>query len=184
MRKSPQELHYLEVVKEQLQKKFNYENPMMIPRLSKIVVSMGLAEASKDKQLIENCITDLKLITGQKPLPTKSSKAISNFKLREGQLIGAKVTLRGHRMYDFMYRLIHICMPRIPDFRGLKKKADGRGSYSVGIKDQMIFPEIDLDKVKFNQGMNFTFVTSAKTDEECMELLSLMGMPLKGSSTR
>ncbi len=152
---------------------------MKIPRLSKIVISMGLAEASKDKQLIEHCVEALTLLSGQKAMTTRSKKAISNFKLREGQVIGAKVTLRGHRMYDFMYRFTNICAPRIPDFRGMKRKADGRGSYSLGLKDQLIFPEIDLDKLKFTQGMNITFATTAMTDEECLELLTLMGLPLK-----
>ncbi|MBM3192713.1 MAG: 50S ribosomal protein L5 [Chlamydiae bacterium] len=179
MKKSRLEEHYQEEVKPRLQEKFAYKNPMQIPRLRKIVISMGLAEASKDKHLIDYCLEDLRKLSGQKAIATKSKKAISNFKLREGQVIGAKVTLRGHRMYDFMYRFEHICAPKLPDFRGFKKKADGRGSYSLGIKDQTIFPEIDLDKVKCAQGMNITFVTSAETDEECLELLRLMGMPLK-----
>ena len=179
MKKSPLQKHYHEVVKGTLQEKFAYKNPMQIPRLKKIIISMGMAEPSKDKHLIEYCLEDLKKLSGQKAIATKSKKAISNFKLREGQVIGAKVTLRGHRMYDFMYRFEHICAPKLPDFRGFKKKADGRGSYSLGIKDQTIIPEIDLDKVKCHQGMNITFVTSADTDEECVELLRLMGMPLK-----
>ncbi len=179
MKKSRLEEHYKEVVKGSLQEKFAYKNPMQIPRLHKIVISMGLAEPSKDKHLIEYCLEDLRKLSGQKPITTKAKKAISNFKSREGQIVGAKVTLRGHKMYDFMYRFEHVCAPKLADFRGFKKKADGRGCYSLGIKDQTIFPEIDLDKVKFAQGMNITFVTSAETDEECLELLRLMGMPLK-----
>lgn len=179
MEKSPLKKQYHESIKGKLQEKFAYNNPMRIPKLVKIVISMGLAEASKDKQLIEFCSQDLKMLAGQKPVLTKSSKAISNFKLRKDQIIGAKVTLRGHRMYDFMYRFTNICAPRIPDFRGFKRKADGAGSYSLGLKNQTIFPEIDLDKTKFSQGMNVTFVTTATTDEECLELLTLMGLPLK-----
>lgn len=179
MKKSRLEVHYEEVVKGHLQEKFAYKNPMQIPRLRKIVISMGLAEPSKDKHLIDYCLEDLRKLSGQKPITTKAKKAISNFKSREGQIVGAKVTLRGHRMFDFMYRFEHVCAPKLPDFRGFKKKADGRGCYSLGIKDQTVFPEIDLDKVKFAQGMNITFVTSANSDEECLELLRLMGMPLK-----
>lgn len=179
MSKGPLEKHYLETVKSKLKGKFGYQNVMRIPKLSKIVISMGLAEASKDKQNIETCVQDLKAITGQKPITTKSKKAISNFKLREGQVVGAVVTLRGKRMYDFMYRFVNISVPRIPDFRGFKRKADGRGSYSLGLKDQTIFHEIDLDKMKFPQGMNITVVTTAETDAECLELLELMGVPFK-----
>lgn len=179
MTKSPLEEKYNKEVKGAMQRKFNYENTMQIPKLRKVIVSMGLAEASKDKQLMEYCTNDLMILTGQKPLVTKAKKSISNFKLREEQAIGAKVTLRNHRMYEFVYRFMHICAPRISDFRGFKRKADGRGSYSIGIKDQSIFPEIDLDNMKKTQGMNITFVTSAETDDECLELLTLLGMPLK-----
>lgn len=179
MKKSPLQEKYEKEVRSKLQEKFAIENPMRIPRLEKIVISMGLAEASKDKQLIEYCAEILALLSGQKPILTKSRTSISNFKLREGQTIGAKVTLRGHRMYDFMYRFTNISAPRIPDFRGMKPKGDGRGSYSVGLRDQSVFPEVDLDRMKMSQGMNVTFVTNAEKDEECLELLTLMGLPLK-----
>ena len=179
MNKSPLLEIYKGTVRKSLQEKFNYKNAMQVPKLSKIVINMGLAEASKDKQILEYCLKDLLLLSGQKPLVTKAAKAISNFKLREGQAVGGKVTLRGHRMYDFMHRFVHISSPRIADFRGFNRKADGRGSYSLGIKDQSIFPEIDLDNMKKVQGMHITFVTSATTDEECMELLTLLGLPLK-----
>lgn len=179
MKRSPLQEEYEKKHRAELQKKFDIKNSMEIPKLSKIVVSMGLADASKDKKLIEHCTEALTLLTAQKPLLTKSRKSISNFKLREGQIIGAKVTLRGHRMYDFMYKLTNICVPRVADFRGLNRKADGKGSYSFGLKDQTIFPEIDLDKMKYSQGMNITFVTSAKSNDECLELLTLMGLPLK-----
>ena len=179
MKKSPLQVEYETKHKHQLNEKFSIKNAMKIPKLTKIVISMGLADASKDKQLIEHCTEALTLLSGQKPVVTRATKSISNFKLREGQTIGAKVTLRGHRMYDFMYRFTNISAPRIPDFRGLRRKADGRGSYSMGLKDQTIFPEIDLDKMKYSQGMNITFVTTAETDDECLELLTLMGLPLK-----
>jgi large subunit ribosomal protein L5 len=171
--------HYKTTVKDSLQKKFGFKNTHNIPKLSKIIVSMGLAVASNDKQLLQYCVDDLEVITGQKPFVTKAKKSISNFKLREEQAIGAIVTLRGRRMYDFMYKLIHISAPRIPDFRGLKRKCDGRGNYSMGLKDQTVFPEVNLDKMKKSQGMNITFVTTANTDEECVAFLEEMGMPLK-----
>lgn len=170
---------YRQSVKPKLQEKFGYKNPMMLPQLKKIVVSMGLAEASKDKNALQAAVTELTALTGQKPLMTRSRKAIANFKLREDQVIGAKVTLRGKRMYDFMDRFCNIVSPRIRDFRGFPLKCDGRGSYSLGLEDQQIFPEINLDQVKRTQGMNITFVTSAKTDEECLELLKEMGLPFK-----
>jgi large subunit ribosomal protein L5 len=147
--------------------------------MKKIVISMGLAEATKDKNAIIDCVNELTLIAGQKPVVTKAKKAISNFKLRDGQTIGLKVTLRGQRMYDFMDRFCNVSAPRIRDFRGFNSKADGRGNFSLGLEDQMIFPELNLDKVKRSQGMNITFVTSAQNDEECIELLRLMGMPFK-----
>ncbi len=166
-------------VKPALQKQFNYENPMMIPSMKKIVISMGIAEASKDKNSVIDCVNELSLISGQKPIITRAKKAISNFKLREDQPIGIKVTLRGQRMYDFFDRFCNIAAPRIRDFRGFNSKADGSGNFTLGLEDQMIFPELNLDKVKRSQGMNITFVTSAKNDEECVELLRLMGMPFK-----
>lgn len=169
---------YQEEIKPQLQEKFAYKNPMQIPRAIKIVVSMGLGEASKDKTTLRQAFDELTLLTGQRPVYTKARVAISNFKLREGQQIGAKVTLRGVRMYEFMDRFFNIVCPRIRDFRGFGKKCDGRGSYSLGIEDQQIFPEI-IDLVKRTQGMNITFVTSAPTDAECVELLGALGLPFK-----
>jgi len=140
---------------------------------------MGIAEASKDKNAIQDCVKELTLLSGQKPIITKARKAISNFKLREKQPIGIKVTLRGIRMYDFLDRFVNIVCPRIRDFRGFSITCDGRGNYTLGLVDQQIFPEINLDEVKRTQGMHITFVTSAKTDEECIELLRLLGVPFK-----
>ena len=175
---------YLGEIKKQLQEKFGHKNPMNIAGLKKIVINMGLAEASKDKNALQDAIKELTLISGQKPLLTKARKSIAGFKLRENQTIGAKVTLRGARMYDFADRFFNIVTPRIRDFRGFRKKCDGRGSYSLGIDDQQIFPEINLDKVKRTQGMNITFVTSATSDEECFELLKLMGLPFEKDKTQ
>lgn len=168
---------YHEEIKASLQAKFNYQNPMMTPSLKKVVISMGLAEASKDKNAMQEALTQLTMLSGQKPIVTKSRKAIAGFKLREDQAVGAKVTLRGKRMYDFMQRFFNIICPRIRDFRGFPIKCDGRGSYSLGLEDQQIFPEINLDQVKRTQGMNITFVTSAPRDEECVELLKQLGLP-------
>lgn len=174
---------YLKEIKKALQEKFGHKNPMTVGGLQKIVINMGLAEASKDKNALQDAINELTQLTGQKPLLTKARKSIAGFKLRENQVIGAKVTLRGVRMYDFADRFFTIVTPRIRDFRGFKRKCDGRGSYSLGIDDQQIFPEINLDKVKRAQGMNITFVTSAKSDEECVELLKLMGLPFEKDKT-
>lgn len=168
-----------EQIKSALLEKFNYPNPMMTPVLKKIVVSMGLAEASKDKNALQDCLNELTMLSGQKPLVCRSRKAIAGFKLREDQPVGAKVTLRGKRMYDFMDRFFNIVCPRIRDFRGFPLKCDGRGSYSLGLDDQQVFPEINLDLVKRTQGMNITFVTTARTDEECIELLRQLGLPFK-----
>jgi large subunit ribosomal protein L5 len=170
---------YRETVKTELQNKFAYANPMQIPALKKVVINMGMAEASKDKNAIQDCINELTMLSGQKPVLTKARKAISNFKLREGQTIGAKVTLRGLRMYDFIDRFFNIVCPRIRDFRGFPIKCDGRGNYTLGLDDQQVFPEINLDDVKRAQGMHITFVTSAQTDAECVELLRLLGLPFK-----
>ncbi len=171
---------YAKKVRPALKSRFNYANAMMVPSMKKIVISMGIAEASKDKNAVIDCVNELTQISGQKPVITRAKKAISNFKLREDQAIGLKVTLRGQRMYDFFDRFCNIAAPRIRDFRGFNAKADGRGNYSLGLEDQMIFPELNLDKVKRSQGMNITFVTSAQDDEQCIELLRLMGMPFKG----
>ena len=168
---------YTEEVRDKLKKKFGYKNDMQIPKLEKVVISMGIAEALKDKNAIQDCIKELTLLSGQKPVKRKATKSISNFKLREGQEVGLKVTIRGTRMFDFVDRFTNIVCPRIRDFRGLKKKGDGRGAYSLGLPDQQMFPEINLDNVKRDQGMNITFVTSAKTEPECLELLENLGMP-------
>lgn len=171
--------YYNESVKEELQKKFNYSNPMKLPKLRKIVINLGIAEATKDKNAVQDCLNEVALITGQKPVLTKAKKSISNFKLREGTPIGIKVTLRGSRMFDFMDRFFNIVSPRIRDFRGFNSKADGSGNYTLGLDDQQVFPELNLDKVKRTQGMNITFVTTANNDEECIELLRLLGLPFK-----
>lgn len=170
---------YKAEVKPALQEKFNYENPMQIPGVIKVVINMGIAEASKDKNAIQDCIKEMTMLSGQKPIVTKAKKAISNFKLREKQPIGIKVTIRGERMFDFIDRFVNIVCPRIRDFRGFSSKCDGRGNFSIGLDDQQIFPEINLDEVKKTQGMNITFVTTAKSDEECVELLRLLGVPFK-----
>ena len=170
---------YQAEIKPALQNKFNYENPMQVPGLLKVVINMGIAEASKDKNAIQDCIKEMTMLSGQKPIVTKAKKAISNFKLRENQPIGVKVTLRGKRMYDFIDRFVNIVCPRIRDFRGFPSKCDGSGNYTLGLDDQQIFPEINLDDVKKTQGMHITFVTNASTDEECVELLRLLGVPFK-----
>ncbi len=170
---------YQAVINPELQKKFSYPNPMQVPGLVKVVINMGIAEASKDKNSIQDCVKEMTMLSGQKPIVTKAKKAISNFKLREKQPIGVKVTLRGERMYDFIDRFVNIVCPRIRDFRGFSSKCDGRGNFTLGLDDQQIFPEINLDEVKRTQGMHITFVTSAETDEECVELLRLLGVPFK-----
>jgi large subunit ribosomal protein L5 len=172
---------YLDEIKPALQEKFAYKNPMQIPGVIKVVINMGIAEASKDKNAIQDCVKEMSMLSGQKPIIRKAKQAISNFKLREGQPIGVKVTLRGARMYDFIDRFVNIVCPRIRDFRGFSTKCDGRGNYSLtpGLDDQQIFPEINLDEVKRTQGMHITFVTTALTDEECVELLRLLGVPFK-----
>lgn len=170
---------YFREIRQKLLQKFSYKNVMQIPMLKKIVISMGLADASKDKNALQDHLKELAMLSGQKPLVTKARKSVAGFKLREGQSIGAKVTLRGVRMYDFMDRFCNIVAPRIRDFRGFSLKGDGRGNYSVGLDDQQIFPEINLDLVKRTQGMNITWVTSCSTDAECLELLSLLGLRFK-----
>ncbi|MBS3904760.1 MAG: 50S ribosomal protein L5 [Simkania sp.] len=175
---------YKEEVKKRLLEKFQYSNSMLVPKLVKIVISMGMAEATKDKNAVQDCLKELALLSGQKAVLTRSKKSIANFKLREGQTIGAKVTLRSKRMFDFLDRFCHIVSPRIRDFRGFSLKGDGSGNYSLGLEDQQIFPEINLDEVKRTQGMNITFVTSATNDEQCIELLKLLGMPFKEEEER
>ncbi len=170
---------YKETISGSMHKKFQYRNVMQIPKLKKIVINMGIAQAIKDKNAIQDCIQELTMLSGQKPVLCAAKKSVANFKLREGQPVGLKVTLRGDRMYDFLYRFIHVVAPRIRDFRGFNKKCDGRGNYSLGLDDQQIFPEINLDLVKRAQGMHITFVTGAQTDAECLELLTAFGMPFK-----
>jgi large subunit ribosomal protein L5 len=162
-----------------LTKEFGYPNPMMVPRLSKIVVNMGVGRAVENKNRIEAANKDLTAITGQKPMIRKAKGAVSGFKLREGYPIGIAVTLRGSRMWEFLDRLITLAIPRIRDFRGLPTKLDGRGNYTMGLSEQSVFPEIQLDKVEFVQGMDITFVTTAPTDKEGLALLANLGMPFR-----
>ena len=174
-----QEKYRAEVVPA-LQQKFQYKNVMEIPRLEKIVINMGLGDCKDNAKALEVAVSELEIIAGQKPLVTKSKKSIANFKLRAGMSVGAKVTLRGDRMYEFADKLVNIVLPRVRDFRGVSAKAfDGRGNYSLGVRDQLIFPEIEYDKVEKIRGMEMVFVTTAKTDEEAKELLRLMGMPFQ-----
>jgi large subunit ribosomal protein L5 len=171
---------YKKEVMSALMKEFKYDNVMQIPRLEKIVVNMGLGEAVQDVKIIESATKDLEIITGQKPLVTKAKKSIATFKLREGMPIGCMVTLRGIRMYEFFDRLVNASLPRIRDFRGLSNKSfDGRGNFSMGLKEQIIFPEIDYDKVNKMIGMNIVMVTSARTDEEGRAMLKYMGVPFR-----
>jgi len=172
--------HYDEVVTKALAEKFGYKNSMAIPRLTKIVINMGVGEASQDKKKIEGAVDNLGAIAGQKPIITKSKKAIANFKLRENQMVGCAVTLRKARMYEFLDRLINIAMPRIRDFRGVSGKSfDGAGNYNMGLKEQLVFPEIDYDKVDKVRGMNITICTTAKTDDEARALLEGFDMPFQ-----
>ena len=161
-----------------LQQKFGYKNVMEIPRLEKVIINMGLGDCKDNAKALESAVAELTQIAGQKPVVTKAKKSIANFKVREGQNVGAKVTLRGARMEEFMDKLVNIALPRVRDFRGVSAKAfDGRGNYALGIKEQLIFPEIEYDKVEKIRGMEMIFVTTAKTDEEAKELLRLLGMP-------
>lgn len=163
-----------------LRKQFNYKNVMQVPRLQKIVLNMGLGEAVQNPKIIESAVAEIAMITGQKPVITRSKKAIANFKLRAGLPIGAMVTLRADRMWEFLDRLITFALPRVRDFKGISPKAfDGRGNYSLGMKEQIVFPEIDYDKVDKIKGMNISFVTTAKTDEEGKALLAAFGMPFR-----
>ena len=171
--------YYKKEIKSSLQEKFSFRNTMMTPFLCKVVINMGVAEAVKDKNVLEANLRELALISGQKPVKTRAKKSISNFKLREGYAVGARVTLRGKKMYDFIDRFINITAPRIRDFRGFSSKCDGNGNYTLGLDDQQVYPELNLDDVKRTQGMHITFVTSTSSDEECVELLRLFGMPFK-----
>ena len=165
-------------IREQMTKKFGYTNVMQVPKLDKIVVNMGVGEARENEKLLEAAAKDMEIITGQKPVLTKAKKSIANFKSREGMPIGCKVTLRGDRMYEFLDRLVNLALPRVRDFRGVNPNSfDGRGNYALGIKEQLIFPEIEYDKVDKVRGMDIIFTTTAKTDEEARELLRLFNMP-------
>lgn len=169
---------YVSDVAPALMKKFEYKSTMQIPKLEKVIVNIGLGEAKDNPKAVESACGDLALITGQKPVVTKAKKSVANFKLRQGMNIGCKVTLRSEKMYEFVDRLFNISLPRVRDFRGINENAfDGRGNYSLGLKEQLIFPEIEYDKVDKVRGMEIVFVTTAKTDEEARELLTLMGAP-------
>ena len=171
---------YENEIKDAMVKKFGYKNAMEIPKLDKIVVNMGVGEAKENAKILEAAVKDLETITGQKAVTTKAKNAIANFKIRENMPIGCKVTLRGEKMYEFADRLINLALPRVRDFRGVNPNAfDGRGNYALGIKEQIIFPEIEYDKVDKVRGMDVIFVTTAKTDEEARELLAQFGMPFK-----
>lgn len=169
---------YVKDVAPALMKKFEYKSVMQIPKLEKIVINVGCGEARENSKALDAVVSDLKQITGQAPVICKAKKSVANFKLREGMAIGAKVTLRGDRMYEFLDRLFNLALPRVRDFRGINPNSfDGRGNYSMGIKEQLIFPEIDYDKIDKVRGMDICFVTTANTDEEARELLTLMGAP-------
>ena len=172
------QVKYENEVRPALMEKYNYSSPMQIPAINKVVVNIGCGDATQDSKRLEEAVSELATITGQKPIITKAKKSIAVFKLREGQEIGCKVTLRGLRMYDFLDKLLTICLPRVRDFRGVSKNAfDGRGNYTIGIKEQLIFPEIEYDKVAKVRGMDIVIVTTAQTDKEAYTLLELMGMP-------
>ena len=163
-----------------LMKKFNYKSVMQVPKLEKIVINIGLGDLKDNPKALDNAINDLSIITGQKPMVTKAKKSIAAFKLREGANVGCKVTLRSGKMYDFAYKLFNLALPRVRDFRGVSTDSfDGRGNYSMGIKEQLIFPEIEYDKIDKLRGMDIIFVTTANTDEEARELLTLLGMPFR-----
>ncbi len=169
---------YNNEVAKALMEKFQYENVMQIPKIEKVVINMGLGDGKDNPKIIKAAVDELTLIAGQAPVITKAKKSVANFKVRAGMNVGAKVTLRGERMYEFLDRFITISLPRVRDFRGVSANSfDGRGNYTLGVKEQLIFPEINIDKVDTVRGMDITFVTSAKTDEEARELLRLMGMP-------
>ena len=175
------ELYNAEII-DAMTKKFGYKNVMEVPKLDKIVINIGLGEAKENAKVIDAAMSDLTKITGQKPVVTKAKKSIANFKLRQGMPIGVKVTLRGEKMYEFIDRLFNVALPRVRDFRGINPNAfDGRGNYTLGIKEQLIFPEIEYDKIDKIRGMDIIFVTTATTDEEGRELLTLMGAPFTRS---
>lgn len=173
-------IYYKDTVAKELTQKFGYSSPMQVPRIDKIVLNMGVGEAVADKKIMDFAVGDMTKIAGQKPLVTKSRKAIANFKIREGYPVGCKVTLRGARMYEFLDRLVNIAMPRIRDFRGISGRSfDGRGNYNMGVKEQIIFPEIEYDKIDALRGMNITISTTAKSDEEARALLSAFKFPFR-----
>jgi len=172
--------YYQSDIIEAMMKKFSYKNVMQVPKLEKIVVNMGVGEARDNAKVLESAVKDMETITGQKAVITKAKKSVANFKLREGMSIGCKVTLRGEKMYEFLDRLVNLALPRVRDFRGVSNNSfDGRGNFSMGIKEQLIFPEIEYDKVDKVRGMDVIFVTTARTDEEARELLTLFNMPFK-----
>ncbi|MDD4199787.1 MAG: 50S ribosomal protein L5 [Eubacteriales bacterium] len=163
-----------------LKEQFNYGNVMQVPKLEKVTINMGLGEAKENAKILESAVNEIALITGQRPVVTKAKKSIANFKVRQGMPVGAKVTLRGDNMYEFIDKLFNIALPRVRDFKGVSRNSfDGRGNYSMGIKEQLIFPEINYDKVDTIKGMNIVFTTTAKTDEEAQALLSAMGLPFE-----
>ncbi len=171
---------YSNEIKDAMTKKFGYKNVMQVPKLEKVVINMGVGEARENAKVLDAAIKDLEIITGQKAVVTRAKKSVANFKLREGMPIGCKVTLRGEKMYEFTDRLVNLALPRVRDFRGVNPNAfDGRGNYALGIKEQLIFPEIEYDKIDKVRGMDVIFVTTANTDEEARELLTLFGMPFK-----
>ena len=169
---------YTNEIMDAMIKKFEYKNVMQVPKLDKVVINMGIGEAKENVKILEAAMKDLEIISGQKPITTKAKKSVANFKIREGMAIGCKVTLRGEKMYEFADRLINLALPRVRDFRGVNPNAfDGRGNYALGVKEQLIFPEIEYDKVDKVRGMDIIFVTTAKTDEEARELLTQFNMP-------
>lgn len=183
MQKPRLETHYEEHVRPRLREIFGFENPMQVPRLEKIVMNAGVGDAKDDPKLLESVVGELALVAGQKPIVTRARRSISNFDLREGMPIGAMVTLRGSRMYEFMDRFVSTAVPRIRDFRGFSSRSfDGRGNYTVGVKEQMIFPEIDYDDVIRVHGMNITFVTTTDRDDEALVLLRELGFPFRGET--
>ncbi len=174
-----QEVYKAQVMPD-LKKEFGYTNDLQVPRLEKVVVNMGLGEVTTSAKAIEGGVKDLRTVTGQKPVVTKARKSIATFKIRQGMPVGASVTLRGRRMYDFVAKLIHVALPRIRDFRGLSPKSfDGRGNYSLGIKEQLVFPEINFEQIDATRGMDIAIVTTAKTDQEARALLAALGMPFR-----
>lgn len=171
---------YMNEIMDAMIKKFGYKNRMQVPKLDKIVVNMGIGEAKENAKILEAAMSDMELITGQKPIKTMAKKSVANFKIREGMPIGCKVTLRGEKMYEFLDRLVNLALPRVRDFRGVNPNSfDGRGNYALGIKEQLIFPEVEFDKIDKVRGMDIIIVTTAKTDEEARELLAQFNMPFQ-----